>query len=464
MGKTIKIVLDLLAILTAASLLFLAGCSFFGWGPEDESLEIVVEEESDTIEEEIIPSSTITTITLWDYLEPKERMTLMESLDHFMVANENINIETRHFRNQEELEDQFEAASLAGAGPQLLLLDLDGVYRLAPSNVVKEIVDEVDYAFVLNGLKEVSSHNGRNYIVPFRAYDFLTLFYNKDLVNRAPKDFQGIFTYIQEMEEPENGEDQFGFLLNEGEADWIIPFIGGYDGWIIDYTSNSLTLDSKAMQKTLEFLDYSYNQSGLLQGGLEYGEIKELFKSGAAHMIIDYYGTYDEYKEIGLNVMLANIPRVWGGTKNPTPHISGLGFMININTYDEQLEAARQFISFMISEGIQTDWNNNTSTLPVLTRLEQVDSIKDDPILKAAFEQAKICRGKPYDKVLTVIRNAIDDNVGSMLAGDILPAEAALKIQEDAIRLRSGIVPFEDTEDGERVEDLSQDALTGETD
>ena len=52
-----------------------------------------------------------------------------------------------------------------------------------------------------------------------------------------------------------------------------------------------------------------------------------------------------------------------------------------------------------------------------------------------------------------VIRNAISDNVESMLAGDIVPADAALKIQEDAIRLRSGILPLESTIEDEEAAD-----------
>ena len=46
-----------------------------------------------------------------------------------------------------------------------------------------------------------------------------------------------------------------------------------------------------------------------------------------------------------------------------------------------------------------------------------------------------------------IIRNAISDNVKSMLAGDIVPGDAALKIQDDAIRLRSGTMPLEKQEE-----------------
>ena len=446
--KTRGIVLFLLAALVLSGA---AGCSLFDGkttGPEEDP---AVVEETENPEEEEISGDLITTVTLWDCLEPRERMTFMESRDNFVSSFRDINIETRHFRSQEELQDQFEAASLAGAGPEIILLDLDGVQRLAPSNVTKEMVDEVDYALILEGLREISSYNNKNYIVPFRSYDFLTFYYNKDFVENPPSDFEEVLEYAQNIAGSGDFEEgTYGFILNESEADWIIPFIGGYNGWIIDYSTNSLTLDSQATQSTLEFLDHAYTQSLILEAGMEYGEINELFKNGSAHMIIDYYTAAEEYIEAGVNIGLSEIPRVWGGTRYPTPMISGLGFMINTNTYGVELEAVRDFIDFMLTEEIQLAWNGSTSTLPVLESIDESGEMAKNIILKAAYEQAKICRGKPYEQILMVIRNAISDNVDSLLAGDILPADAALKIQEDAIRLRSGTLPLEKSSEPEQ--------------
>jgi arabinogalactan oligomer/maltooligosaccharide transport system substrate-binding protein len=446
--KTLAVVIILLTtlVLTGA-----AGCSLFNSEAGETEENIVTEEETEVPEEEEISGDLITTITLWDCLEPLERMTFMESRNSFVSSFRDINIETRHFRSQEELQDQFEAASLAGAGPEIILLDLDGVQRLAPSNVTKEIVDEVDYALIIEGLREISAYNNKNYIVPFRSYDFLTFYYNKDFIENPPSDFEEVLEYSQNISGSEDFEEGTqGFILNESEADWIIPFIGGYNGWIIDYSTNSLTLDSQATQLTLEFLDHAYNQSLILQAGMEYGEINELFKNSGAHMIIDHYSAAEEYIEAGINIGLSEIPRVWGGTRHPTPMISGLGFMINTNTYGAELDAVREFIDFMLTEEIQLAWNESTTTLPVLESIDKSEDFGRDIVLNAAFEQAKICRGKPYDQLLMVIRNAISDNVDSLLAGDILPADAALKIQEDAIRLRSGTLPLKKSSETEQ--------------
>src|SRR4030043_367110 len=116
-------------ILTPLLLLNTVSCSLFN--PEIETDSGKAEEEAaENGEGELAAAEELEVqINLWDCLEPEERFTLMESIDDFMAENSHIYIETRHFRSREELEDQFEAASLAGAGPELVLMDFDGVQR-----------------------------------------------------------------------------------------------------------------------------------------------------------------------------------------------------------------------------------------------------------------------------------------------------------------------------------------------
>jgi len=437
----ISVILSLLLLLNTTS------CRLFN--PETETDSGKAEEETvENGEGEVAAEEELEVqINLWDCLEPDERFTFMESIDDFMSENSHIYIETKHFRSREELEDQFEAASLAGAGPELVLMDFDAVQRLAPENVVKEIIDEIDYSLFLDGLVEISEYSGRNYIIPFRSSDFLVLFYNKDLLNEPPIIFEEVIEYCKEVNNFNEGI--YGFLLNASEADWIIPFIGGYEDWIVDYSSSSLTLANQATQKTMEFLNYIYNEEKILYYNIEYSEINELFKNGNAHMIIDNIRSVKEYQETGLNTGVARIPRVWQGDEYPTPLISGLGFMININCYGSELEAVNEFIQYMLTEEVQIDWTLNTDTFPVLKNIDRNETVRNNEIIYNAFRQAKVCRGKPEEELIMVIRDAIRNNVKNVISGDILPEDAALKIQEDALRLRSGTVPVEEADETE---------------
>lgn len=381
-------------------------------------------------------------ITIWDSCDPKERIALMDSIESFSKENPSIKIEARHLRSQEELEDQYEAASLAGSGPELLLISMDGVKRLAPENVVREIVDEVDYNKILDGLFEISRYNGKSYIIPFRSTNFLMFFYNKDLIDSPPSDFGAVIEYCNEVNNFE--KKTYGWLLDAKEADWIIPFIGGYSDWVVDYSTDSLTLDTKSTEKTLEFLNYIYNEEKILPYDISYEEIDTLFKNGNVSMIINGSWAINEYKEAGLNFGVGKIPRVWQGSKNPTPLISGSGFMININCYGDKLGAVKRFIDYMLSEEIQIKWIADTQTFPVLENIDDNSAIKNDPFIYNAFQQAKICRGKPYEELIRAIRDAIRINTENVIKGNITPQEATFKIQEDAIKLRAGGVTAEE--------------------
>ncbi len=444
----------LIIMSTALSLFFLlniSSCNLINPQVEDD-MGKAKEEVAEEGEGEITAGEkNMIQITLWDCLDPKERFALIESVDNFMVENEYIDIEIGHFRNQEELEDQFEAASLAGAGPELMLIDFDSVQRLVPGNVVKEIVDEADYSLFLGGLVEISEYNNRNYVIPFRSFDFLALFYNKDLIDKPPMDFEEVIEYCKEVNNFK--EWTYGFLLNASEPDWIIPFIGGYADWIVDYGSDSLTLDTNATVKTMEFLTYIYNEEKILPYNIEYGEINELFKSGNAHMIINNIRSIKEYQEAGLNFGVSKIPRAWQSNKYPTPLISGLGFIINLNCYGSELEAVNKFIQYMLTEEVQIDWTSNTDTFPVLENIDRNEKIRNDDIVYGAFQQAKLCRGKPHEELIRVIRDAIRDNVKNVISGDMLPGDAALKIQEDALRLRSGAISVEEAAEVEETEE-----------
>ncbi len=440
----ILIIIPAVIILTAA----LFSCKAFGQKTSEEN-NVSVTESTAAEDQQQQQQSELSSIeiNIWDSVNPKERIALMDSIEDFMDLNSAVIINSRHFRSDEELLDQFEAASLAGSGPEILLSKLEAAQRLAASNVIRPIGSEIDYTSIVEGLNEISSFKGEKYVIPFRAMDFLMLFYNKDLVTTVPGDFASIIEYCKEVNKPK--EQIYGFLLNSKEPDWIIPFIGGYQDWIIEYDTNSITLNSEATVKMLEFFVKIFNEDKIQPFDIEYEEINDSFKSGNTHMIINGNWAIDEYREAKLNFGVAKIPTVWEGFKNPTPMIDGIGFMLNTNYYGDKLEAAKELIGYLMSEDVQASWNLSTQTVSVLKNAADSSQAKNDPILKTAMEQEKICRGKPNEEIIRVIRDAIRINFENVIKGNITPQEAVLKMQEDAIKLIS---------DNLKVEEVTQDS------
>jgi arabinogalactan oligomer / maltooligosaccharide transport system permease protein len=451
--KDLKILIIAPTVIVLAAALF--SCKTFGQNTSEANTTNVTESTAAQDQQQQSELSS-TEINIWDSVNPKERIALMDSIENFMGLNPAVIINSRHFRSEEELLDQFEAASLAGSGPEILLSRLEAAQRLAASSVIRPIESEIDFTSIVAGLNEISSFNGEKYVIPFRAMDFLMLFYNKDLVSTVPGDFASLIEYCKEVNKPK--EQIYGFLLNAREPDWIIPFIGGYQDWITDYNTNSITLNSQATLKTLEFLVKIFNEDKIAPFDIEYEEINNSFKSGNTHMIINMNSAIDEYREAKLNFGVAKIPVVWEGFKNPTPMIDGIGFMLNINYYGDKLEAAKKLIEYLMSEDVQASWNLSTQTVSVLKNAVDSAQAKDNPILQTAMEQEQICRGKPNEDVIRVIRDAIRINFENVIKGSIVPQEAVLKMQEDAIKLKSGSLKIE-----EITQDLSLNNDTGTT-
>jgi maltose-binding protein MalE len=418
------------------AVLFLASCSIFKSKEADVAQTDTAAETSLTQQEEESSPSELLQINVWDDLNPKEQIELMNDLEQFSKENQGIKIKSRHLRSEEELVDQFKAASLAGAGPEILIARIEASSGLAASSVLKPLTDEKYYSDILSGLLEISRYEDKRFIIPFRAYDFLMLFYNKDLVQKVPTTFSELLVYCEEVNNPK--EETFGFLLNAKEADWIIPFIGGYQDWIYDYESGAISLDSEAMLQTLKFLEKIYKEDKLLPYDYEYEDINNAFLTGKAHMIINGSWAVSEYTDAGLNFGVAKIPTVWEGYKNPTPMIDGFGFMVNMNCYGESLDAAKKLISYFMSADIQEKWNNGTQTISVLKSIEQLSTVKNDQIFIGQLDQAGICRGKPPEDILRFIRDAIMVNTENVLNGNITAEEAIIKMQEDALSLKSG--------------------------
>lgn len=450
--KDLKIIIITLAVIILAAAL--CSCKIFGQKTSEENTENVTEPTVTQDQQQQQGELSSTEINIWDSVNPKERIALMDSIEDFMGLNPAVIINSRHFRSDEELLDQFEAASLAGSGPEILLSRIEAAQRLAASSVIRPTESEIDYTSIVAGLNEIASFNGEKYVIPFRAMDFLMLFYNKDLVSTVPGDFASLIEYCKEVNKPK--EQIYGFLLNSKEPDWIIPFIGGYQDWIIDYNTNSITLNSQATVKTLEFLVKIFNEDKIQPFDIEYEEINNSFKSGNTHMIINGNWAIDEYREAKLNFGVAKIPVVWEGDKNPTPMIDGIGFMLNINYYGDKIEAAKKLIGYLMSEDVQASWNLSTQTVSVLKNAVDSAQAKDNSILQTAMEQEEICRGKPNEDVIRVIRDAIRINFENVINGNITPQEAVLKMQEDAIKLKSGNLKVE-----EITRDPSLDTVTG---
>ena len=381
------------------------------------------------------------TIDIWDSAQPKDRIFLMESINNFIKINPDLRINTRHFRSEEELADVFSAASLSGAGPEIVLAGFDAMKKMAKENILKNLSDEINFNIFLDGLTELSSFDGKKFIIPFSSSDFLVFYYNKDLISEIPANFDGVIASSKEL--LGSADPKYGFVINALEPDWIVPFIGGFNEWFYEYDSGDINLNSAAMEKTLNFINNIFNVEKIIPANNGYEELNNLFKNGKASMFINGVWAVDEYKEAGVNFGISKIPRNTVFGPSPTPMINGLGFMLNINSSVKSFDTAKKLINFMVSPDIQTSWALNASSYPAIKGLE-TSSLSGNDLIYNILLQANVCRGKPQEEDMQLIRDVLRMNIESVLSGDISPADAKEKMQEDLLKLKSGEIELKD--------------------
>ncbi len=419
-----------------------AGCSKYKKENPEKFSTTVPEKTTEELTEEkdIQKHEGRQTVIFWDSCEPGERIFFMNNIEGFKKENPGIDITVKHFRSEEELMDTFSAASLAGAGPDIMLLGLGSTKKLAKENVLKDLTGEFRYDLFVSGLSEQTFFNGKNFAVPFTASDFLLFFYNKDLVSQVPSDFNEVLAYPKEKTDVSAA--LHGFLLNARQPEWIIPFTGGFLDWIYDYDNGAISLNNKSVIKTLKFLDELYNTDKAIPFNVDYEEINDSFKSGETAMIINGTWAIDEYKNENLNFGVSKIPRLPEALSNPTPMVTGLGFMVNVNISTESFENSKTFINYMLSKTIQKAWMLNTASFPAITGLEKEEVFSDD-VLYNALLQLKICRGALPEEDMRLVREVIKANTEKLIAGGISVEDAANKMQEDIIKMKSGQLKIE---------------------
>ncbi|MDZ7838617.1 MAG: extracellular solute-binding protein [Actinomycetota bacterium] len=181
-------------------------------------------------------------------------------------------------------------------------------------------------------------------------------------------------------------------------------------------------------------------QEPLVPRGFGYEEMNTMFKSGNLHMIINSVTVIEEYLGENMDIGVSRIPEVYGGNSRPTPLITGTGLMINANCYGQELEAAQNFIDFLLSTEQQIKWTQDTVTFPSIVEAKEQEYIKNNEVMANAFTQAELCRGIPPDNIIRAIRDALRINIPKVIEEELPVEEAIIKIQEDAIRLRSGSI------------------------
>lgn len=354
--------------------------------------------------------------------EAEQAFQYVESLaERYMEENSDVTINVVQ-KDTEELREDFQTASIAGAAPELLWTVNDHAGPFTAAGIIQPIGD----LYNPDEFIEPVVMDGELYGIPISSGNHLMLLYNRQLVDSAPQDTDEMIEVGRALTEG----NRYGFAYNMTEPFWLVPWLGGFGGSVFAEDGVTPTLDTPEMVATLQFLYDLTHVHGITPVEADYGTMDTLFKEGNAAMIINGDWSLGEYRDhFGDDLGIAPIPTVSETGLEPAPYTSGKYFMMSDTVEGELREAIGEFIEWVLTEERQLEMAETLTRLPGRLSALEHDQITGDPVL--AGSAAAMANGTPMPAAIEMRANwdAMLPSQNAVLAGTVSPQAAAAEMQ-----------------------------------
>ncbi|MDD4005405.1 MAG: extracellular solute-binding protein [Elusimicrobiaceae bacterium] len=346
-----------------------------------------------------------------------------------LPGNEKVAVTRVHYQN-EDLRQQFQTASIAETGPDLIMCpsDFGGVFSVA------------GFILPVDGLFELGKYNtavldavrldGHTWGVPISNGNHLMLMYNKKFLHRAPENTDEMLAFCATAKA--RGLD-YCMAMDMGEPFWLVPWLGGFGGWPID--GHRPTLDTKAMRATIDFyLDLKFGKKYVPEE-CDYNCIDGMFKEGRVAMIVNGDWALQSYQaRFGQDFGTGKIPRNSATGLWPAPMISGKYFMLNaaLAGKKEKLEKIKELVEFYTSRDNQIRQIEVLKRLPALKAANDAPQIKANPVLAGSMEQILAGKPMPLATEMRAVWDAMRPYQGKIMTKKETPRSGLEKMQLDA--------------------------------
>ena len=305
------------------------------------------------------------TISLWHY--ESNTTTLAQVVADFQTQYPTITVHVQPMGPVDNLRQKFVQAASAGGGPELVRGPNDFIGPFAAAGLIHPVDGDFDPSLFITETVTGTLWRGQHWAIPDTYGNHLMLLYNKSLLPSAPLSTTEMVSVAKGL----TGGGQYGLVYTLNEPFWLIPWLAGFGGWVLDESASPITptLNTPAMVNALQFVhDLRWVHGVVPSGTVDYYIADDLFQNGDAAMIINGDWALGQYRDHfgDANLGVARIPLVAETGEWPQPMTSGKYYMINANSSAQALAAARLFIQYATSESAQLLWPQNQSVLPAL--------------------------------------------------------------------------------------------------
>lgn len=378
------------------------------------------------------------TVTVWEQMDPEEQVLFDGLVEQFRDAfPEYAGFEIRrvHYRT-EDLQTNFQTAALGYGGPNLIYGPAD---KVGPYSIMGLILPLEEFL----GPEELERFDqqalpileGHVYGLPDQVGNHLTLVANLSLVDSIPGETDAWLEQLERLTVDEDNDGRpevFGLVFNMIEPFWLVPWLGGFGGWVMDEAGQP-TLDSEAMAQALAFLK-RLKDLEVVPRECDYPLADTLFKEGRAAYVINGPWSWEGYRGLGIEIGLAPIPRVSATGRWPSPMTATKCYSVNAYFDPATTACTAALLRWVTSEQAQVEKALAMGVLPADLQARARPEVAADPIQEASRNQIDKGRLMPIVPEMRAIWDAMRPAYQSVLNGELDPAEAARQMQKLAVR------------------------------
>ncbi|MBN2356050.1 extracellular solute-binding protein [candidate division KSB1 bacterium] len=375
---------------------------------------------------------------VWHSLRPLERDILRRALAEFGRRYAGWEFDEL-FYAPETARTNYIISALGGSGPELFWGANDNLGPFVEMGVIRPLENLYQQAFLDSFLTKPLRANtwmdGRLYQIADRVGNHLCLVYNKKMVRKPPRTIDELVRFGKKFMAQHSGKiTTYPLVWNYTEPFFVVPFIGGYGGWIID-ENNQPTLDTEAVVRASRLIWELANVHRIIPPECDYEIANALFKDGYAAMIINGSWSWGTYIENGIDIGIARIPMIDETGLWPTPAVSPLGYSLNVNLAGQKLQIATELLQYLTCSEVQLRFAEVSGAIP--SRIDAFKSpvVTENPIISASLDQLLVGRIMPPVTEMRWIWDAMRPSYQGIFTGQVTPQQAAAGMQKLALKL-----------------------------
>ena len=339
--------------------------------------------------------------------------------------------------------DKLSLDNQSGKAPDVMMAPYDRVGGLGNDGQLAEVAlnkdsktDKTTESLVTNG--------GKVYGAP-AVIETLVLYYNKDLLQEAPKTFGELEELAKDSKYDFAGEDgkNTAFLADWTNFYYAYGLLSGNGGYVFGKNGTDPKDIGLNNQGAIDGIEYAKTWYAKWPKGLQDTKsaanfIQTQFQSGKTAAIIDGPWKASSLKEAKVNYGVATIPTLPNG-KAYSAFGGGKAWVIPAGA--NHPEAAQKFVDFLTSTDQQKALYDKTNEVPANTEAREYAVGKNDELTAAVVKQFENAQPMPnisemstvWDPAATMLFDAVS---GKKSAKDA--ADGAVKLIKETIEQKFG--------------------------